>query len=234
MHYYQFNIGDYKSHTEHLEPMEDLAFRRMMDWCYLHEKPLPLDIKEIERLIRMRTHSESITYVLKTYFERTADGYANYRIMHEIEKYQEKSNKAKKSAQARWNKKPNKQADLSDANALRSESEGNAKHKTLNTKQETIVKELDQQKADPAFINKAFDFFWEHYGRKVGKEAAVKKFKSLMSRKTKDQVKELTEHIVSRRIELLEKHRENPDQMKGFDLLHAATYLHNKRWEDEL
>lgn len=138
MHYYQFNIGDYKSHTEHLEPMEDLAFRRMMDWCYLHEKPLPLDIKEIERLIRMRTHSDSIAYVLQTYFDRTADGYANSRIMHEIDKYQEKSDKAKKSAQARWNKKASKQADLPDANALRPECEGNAKHKTLNTKQEPL------------------------------------------------------------------------------------------------
>ena len=139
MHYYQFNIGDYKAHTEHLEPMEDLAFRRMMDWCYLHEKPLPLDIKEIERLIRMRTHSESIAYVLETYFERTAKGYANSRIMHEIEKYQEKSEKAKKSAQARWNKKASKQKGLDDANALQAESESNAKHKTLNTKQETLT-----------------------------------------------------------------------------------------------
>lgn len=141
MHYYQFNIGDYKAHTEHLEPMEDLAFRRMMDWCYLHEKPLPLDTKEIERLIRMRTHSESIAYVLETYFERNAEGYVNSRIEREVARYQEKSEKAKKSAEARWKNKPSKQAGLGDANALRTESEGNAKHKPLNINHKPLNKE---------------------------------------------------------------------------------------------
>lgn len=135
MHYYQFNIGDYKSHTEHLELMEDLAFRRMMDWCYLHEKPLPLDIKEIERLIRMRTHSESIAYVLKTYFDRTSQGYVNNRINIEVSKYQEKSDKARKSAQARWKNKDN-------ANALQTESESNAKQEPITIKQETLNKDI--------------------------------------------------------------------------------------------
>lgn len=135
MHYYQFNIGDYKAHTEHLELMEDLAFRRMMDWCYLHEKPLPLEIKEIERLIRMRTHSESIAYVLETYFERTDQGYVNTRINREVAKYQEKSDKAKKSAEARWKNKKN-------ANALQTESESNANHKPITNNQEPINKDL--------------------------------------------------------------------------------------------
>jgi len=54
MHYYQFNIGDYKSHTEHLSEMEDLTYRRLLDWYYLHETPIPLEIKETARQIRMR------------------------------------------------------------------------------------------------------------------------------------------------------------------------------------
>lgn len=95
-------------------------------------------------------------------------------------------------------------------------------------------KDLDQQKADPKFIERAFNFFWDHYGRKVGKEAAVKAFKKIMQSKTKTQVKELTEHIVGRRLALMEKFREQPESMKGFDVLHASTFLNNKRWEDEL
>ncbi|MCP4984979.1 MAG: YdaU family protein, partial [Colwellia sp.] len=47
MHYYQFNIGDYTSHTSHLDPLEDIAYRRMLDWVYLHESPLPLSVKQI-------------------------------------------------------------------------------------------------------------------------------------------------------------------------------------------
>ena len=58
MHYYQFNIGDYASHTQHLDEIEDVAYRRMLDYCYLNEIGLPKSVDEVARLIRMRTHSE--------------------------------------------------------------------------------------------------------------------------------------------------------------------------------
>ena len=68
MHYYQFNIGDYHTHTDHLSEMEDLAYRRMLDWCYLHEKELPLDCEQIARLIRMRSHTDCIAIVIEEFF----------------------------------------------------------------------------------------------------------------------------------------------------------------------
>jgi hypothetical protein len=64
MHYYQFNIKDYKSHTDHLDLYEDLAYRRMLDWCYLHERPLPADETEVARLICQRMHCNRIERVL--------------------------------------------------------------------------------------------------------------------------------------------------------------------------
>ena len=140
MHYYQFNISDYKSHTEHLEPLEDLAYRRMLDWCYLHESPLPKDKKDIARLIRMRTHSDCIASVLREFFTTDKDGnYINKRVFMEISKVNEKSSKARESAKARWAKAS------SDANALQTECEGNAtqdtRHKTQDTrpKKKTFV-----------------------------------------------------------------------------------------------
>lgn len=142
MNYYQFNIGDYTSHTTHLEPLEDLAFRRMLDYIYLHEKPLPIDLDEIGKVIRMRTHSECIAYVLKEFFTLTKDGYTNNRATSEILTFQEKSAKASASANARWGKNKNKNKSLPskksvDANALRTECEGNAIQETINTKQDT-------------------------------------------------------------------------------------------------
>ena len=131
MHYYQFNIGDYNSHTMHLSETEDLAFRRMLDWSYLHEKPLPVDPQEIARQIRMRTHSESIEIVLNEYFELREDGWINLRVIQELLKVGIKSEKASASAKARWGKK--------DANALPTQSDSNATHNTLpithNTKE---------------------------------------------------------------------------------------------------
>ena len=129
MHYYQFNIGDYQSHTSHLSEIEDLAFRRMLDWCYLHEKALPPDPSEIARLIRMRTHSESIAIVLQEYFERNEDGWINIRAIAEMLKVGIKSEKASASAKARWGKK--------DANALPTQSERYATQDTLHKTQDT-------------------------------------------------------------------------------------------------
>jgi len=140
MHYYQFNIGDYHSHTLHLSEIEDLTYRRLLDWYYLHESPIPLDLNEVARQIRMRSHSDCITTVLLEYFERTPDGWVHHRADKEIEKVGEKSTKASKSAKARWDK-------VKDANALPTQSERNAtqdtEHTTHNTKEKkTLGKRL--------------------------------------------------------------------------------------------
>lgn len=141
MHYYTFHPKDYMSKANFLEPMEDLAYRRMLDYQYLNESPLPVDIDEIAMLINMRSHSDSIAVVLRYFFELTEDGYVNDRAEKEIAKYQEKSEKARKSADARWKKKRSKAnkdkgSSDSDANALRTDSEGNANQEPLTKNQE--------------------------------------------------------------------------------------------------
>jgi uncharacterized protein YdaU (DUF1376 family) len=130
MHYYQFNIGDYQSHTSHLSDIEDLVYRRLLDWYYLHECPIPLDESEVSRQIRMRSHTESIAIVLQEYFERTDNGWIHHRANKEIAKADEKSEKASASAKARWSKK--------DANALPTQSDSNATHNTLPNTQDTL------------------------------------------------------------------------------------------------
>lgn len=134
MHYYQFNIGDYSSHTNHLDPLEDIAYRRMLDYCYLHESHLPNSIEMIAKKIRMRSHCDCIESVLQEFFEQDEYGYFQARIIKEVEAYKNKSIKAKASADARWAAKPIE----SNANALQTDSERNAKHKPLNIKQEPL------------------------------------------------------------------------------------------------
>lgn len=134
MHYYSFNIGDYQSHTNHLSELEDLAYRRLLDWYYLHESPIPTDIEETARQIRMRSYSDCIASVLREYFELTKKGWVNHRADREIAKVGEKSDKASASAKARWNK-------VKDANALPTQSESNATHNTLPITHNTVVKQ---------------------------------------------------------------------------------------------
>jgi uncharacterized protein YdaU (DUF1376 family) len=110
----------------------------LLDWYYLHESPIPLDESEVARQIRMRSHSDCIAVVLREYFERTDDGWIHHRANKELAKAGEKSSKASKSAKARWDKKSSKNKDLPvDANALRTQSEGNATHNTEHITQNT-------------------------------------------------------------------------------------------------
>jgi len=180
VHYYSHNIADYKSHTEHLEPLEDLAYRRMLDYCYLHEIGLPEDIEDIARLIRMRPHSDCIANVLREFFTLENGVYTQARVERELEKYREKSDKAKKSAEARWSK--NKVS--SDANALRTECEGNANQEPITNnhkpttknngrmKRPTLEEVLEQFQCrvdNPKAEAERFFNYYESNGWKVGK-----------------------------------------------------------------
>jgi uncharacterized protein YdaU (DUF1376 family) len=153
MHYYQFNIGDYNSHTMHLSEIEDLTYRRLLDWYYLHESSIPLDLNEVSRQIRMRSHSDCIATVLQEFFERTADGWIHHRANKEIEKVGDKSQKASASAKARWSKPK-------DANALQTQSEGNATHNTLPITQDTEHKKKATSVAPPEGVS---DSVWQEF-----------------------------------------------------------------------
>ena len=96
MHYYQFNIGDYHSHTGYLSLMEDLAYRRLLDQYYLQEIPLPSDVKEIARKIGMSDYLEEVEQVLSDFFTPNDSGdYINKRVDEEIAQYRAKADTAR-------------------------------------------------------------------------------------------------------------------------------------------
>ena len=114
MHYYQFHIGDYKSHTHHLSLLEDLAYRRLLDFYFLHENPIKH--RDIARQIGMREHEEDVMTVLNEFFISTADGFVNPRADKEIKQYKEFSVAGKRGAAKRWGTPPNGEA-ISPPNA---------------------------------------------------------------------------------------------------------------------
>jgi uncharacterized protein YdaU (DUF1376 family) len=99
LNYYPFHLGDYAAHTAHLEPMEDLAYRRMLDAYYLREAPLPVDAGEVARLIRMRKNMAEVEAVLREFFTLQDDGWHQERCDAEVERMKEKQSKAQASAQ---------------------------------------------------------------------------------------------------------------------------------------
>lgn len=131
MHYYQFNIGDYASHTRHLDLLEDLAYRRILDLYYLHERPLSGDASFVAKQIGMRDDAATVRDVLNEFFEHTPDGYVNARADKEIAHYHSKIEQASRAGKASAERR---------LNARSTDEQPNIKQETLNIKQETKKK----------------------------------------------------------------------------------------------
>ena len=100
MYYYQFNIGDYASHTQRLSLLEDLAYRRLLDEYYLHERPFNSGLTSVARQIGMREHENEVQFVLESFFHLTDDGWINVRADKEIAHFKGKIEQASRAGKA--------------------------------------------------------------------------------------------------------------------------------------
>lgn len=132
MHYYSFNIGDYASHTRHLSPIEDLAYRRLLDLYYLHEQPLNERSTTVARLINLRDNQVEVQAILEEFFELVeGTGWINQRADDEIAKYHGKLEAASRAGKASAEKR---------LNARSTDVQLNKKQEPITKKQEPIEK----------------------------------------------------------------------------------------------
>ena len=96
MHYYQFNIADYRKDTMHLSRLEHGIYRDLIDWYYLDEKPIPLETQVVRRRLRLDTEEEAkaLNNVLSDFFSK-ADGWHHDRIDQDIRDYHAMADKNK-------------------------------------------------------------------------------------------------------------------------------------------
>jgi uncharacterized protein YdaU (DUF1376 family) len=101
MNYFELHIGDYAEATAHLTFVEDAAYIRLLRKYYATEKPLPADLKAVQRLVGARSKEEknAVQAVLEEFFSLRDDGWHNARCDAEIAKFQdgEPEREAKKS-----------------------------------------------------------------------------------------------------------------------------------------
>ena len=104
MNYYEHHIGDYTVATTHLSFIEDATYSRLLRRYYSTEKPLPADIKVIQKLIGAISGIEkkAVVNILNEFFVLAADGWRQQRCDHEIKRFQDKQSKAKRNAESRW------------------------------------------------------------------------------------------------------------------------------------
>lgn len=132
MHYYQFNIKTYAASTPHLTDGEDLAYRRLIDFYYDVEQPIPTALPPLCR--RLRLALPDVESVLKEFFLVTPDGWRHAFIDREIEEYQafiakQKANGSKGGRGRKPDAKPKEPTALPDKTNVKP---------TTNHKQETI------------------------------------------------------------------------------------------------
>ena len=141
MHYYQFNIGDYASHTRNLSLLEDLAYRKLLDEYYLHERPLNGCITDVARQIGMKDYQAEVAFVLKSFFTNKEDAWINKRadreIMHYASKLDQASRAGKASAEVRRNGRS------TDVQLTNNQQPITNNHKTLTSTSKTIVAKSD-------------------------------------------------------------------------------------------
>ncbi len=151
MNYYKRHLGDYAKDTGHLSPTEHGVYTLLMDWYYASEATIPA--AKAYRIAKASTQSDrhAVDAVLADFFRRDGDSWRHKRIDGEIEKFGEKSTKAKQSIAKRWNKQDTKTDQTnneSDTNVSKTNNEGYTTRAPVH--QPLANKEQDQERQTPA------------------------------------------------------------------------------------
>jgi uncharacterized protein YdaU (DUF1376 family) len=202
--WYKFHLGDYITHTTHLSDAEDLAYRRLLDLYYMSEKPIPLNTESVSRKIRIDLDiTES---VLGEFFDKTENGYFNYRCDAEI---------------ARYNKQVENNRSLGKRGGRpkKTESKSNQNRKLTLTEEEKEINTISSQATKSRFDD--FWAVWPPSKRKVAKSACEAKWK-----------RQALDPLADKIIASVTRLRASEQWLSGFDPA-PLTYLNQKRWEDD-
>ena len=82
MRKYKFRIHEYLIETRGLPDAEDLAYRRLMDLCYLSERPIPGTIGSIAGAVGL--DYDCVEPVLKRFFKQTPEGWITDVIAEDL------------------------------------------------------------------------------------------------------------------------------------------------------
>lgn len=145
MHYYQFNIADYRKDTSHLSRLEHSIYRDLIDWYYLDESPIPKETQSVSRRLRLGTQeeAEALSNVLNDFFYLSNSGWNHKRIDMEIADYHSKCDKNKENGKKGG--RPKSSAELVKTQSVNlanpNESESNPNHKPITINHKPDIKE---------------------------------------------------------------------------------------------
>jgi len=74
---------------------EEGVYRRLLDFYYDTEQPIPLETQPVIRRLRLGSHSDIVGSILEEFFHKGADGWRNNRADFEISEYQKRAERAR-------------------------------------------------------------------------------------------------------------------------------------------
>jgi uncharacterized protein YdaU (DUF1376 family) len=184
MNFYSIDINNWIADTAgKLSMVEEGAYIRMTNQYFRLEEPLPLELSKLFRMVQAHTDQErdAVKAILAEFFIQTDDGFISDEMDEKKENIYVKSEKARKSAEARWAKKverkSTKNANASKLNANASENDANelfldAKEKEKEKEITTFVAKPKPARKKTVVTSEHFQKWWDAYpqsDRKVAK-----------------------------------------------------------------
>jgi len=229
--FYRFFLGDYLRDAAHLSLLEHGVYRRLIDLYMTAGEPLPFDLQRLYRVLHATSKEEqqAVQQVIDEFFRMDGPILRNHRCDLEIGWQDAVAAKAAGSANARWKSKlEQNQSDICDRNAdaLRTQSERNANGMLSRSIKEKEKKKTLGQNAARLAGSDGFKAFWSAYPRKVKKQAALAEFAKLAPDPA----------LQAAMLAAIELAGRSHDWTKdgGRFIPHPSTWLHGRRWEDEI
>ena len=187
MNFYKRWIGDYRSKTARLTPLEHGIYNLLLDEHYATEEPLPLAKTELFQIVGARTPVDeaAVDKVLTRYWIEAESGWTNSRAMKEIAAFREKSNKASGAAHMRWDSERNANAHANaHANASETHMPAIATSQTPEPKPRTTAKKKDTSARQVARQGEKLDFelFKSVYPERSGSQPWARAVKAANAR----------------------------------------------------
>jgi uncharacterized protein YdaU (DUF1376 family) len=159
MHYYKHHIGDFRRDTASLSDTDAMAYLKLLWLYYDTEQPLPANPQLLA--FKIGSNAESVQLILDAFFTLDGEVYRQKRCDSELEEYRNKGQKARDSANARWN----------NANAMRTHNDGNAKATKIDANHKPITNNQEKTITRPEDVS---ELIWKDWLRhRKGLKASV-------------------------------------------------------------
>lgn len=140
LHYYPFHIADFALHTSHLSLEEEAVYRRLLDYYYDTESPIPKKTQSVIRRLRLGSYEETVGSILEEFFVLKDDGWHNLRADIEISDYNSRAETARNNGKKGGRPKKNKGLETKSvilANPDQTQKKANQEPVTKNHKPRT-------------------------------------------------------------------------------------------------